>query len=89
METVTSTDCQNNPNKLRELELQVAELTRTNGILKANISTLYRTARLEIARKDDRISQLQLELDETIFRLMGVECDNVETKNTLKDDAKL
>lgn len=51
-----------------EADKRIAELTRANGILKANISTLYRTARAEIARKNDRISGLQSELDDLIFK---------------------
>lgn len=49
----------------------IAELRRTNGILKANISTLYRTARAEIARKNDRITELQSELDSLLFKRMN------------------
>ena len=41
----------------------IAELTRANSVLKANISTLYRTARAEIARKNYRIEELQAKLD--------------------------
>lgn len=51
-----------------DLEKRIAELTSANTILKANISTLYRTARAEIARKDERISELQSELDNLIFK---------------------
>lgn len=54
--------------KVEDLEKKVAELTRANTILKANISTLYRTAKAEIARKDDRIAELQSELDDLIFK---------------------
>lgn len=49
----------------------IAELTRANGILKANISTLYRTARAEIARKNDRIVELQSEVDDLLFKRMN------------------
>jgi hypothetical protein len=49
----------------------IAELTHANGILKANISTLYRTARAEIARKNDRISELQSSLDDLLFKRMN------------------
>lgn len=59
-------------NKVDELEKRVAELTRTNGILKANISTLYRTAKAEISRKNDRISELQSELDNLIFKRLDM-----------------
>lgn len=52
-------------------ERKIAELTRANGILKANISTLYRTARAEISRKNDRIAELQSELDDLIFKRMN------------------
>lgn len=51
----------------------IAELTRANGILKANISTLYRTAKAEIARKNDRITELQSELDNLLFKRMNRE----------------
>lgn len=52
-------------------DARIAELTRANGILKANISTLYRTAKAEIARKNARISELQSELDDLIFKRMN------------------
>lgn len=49
----------------------LTELTRANSILKANISTLYRTARAEIARKNDRIAELQTEVDNLLFKRMS------------------
>ena len=58
-------DQENDPTKV------IAELIRTNGILKANISTLYRTARAEIARKNERISELQAQLDDLLFKRMN------------------
>lgn len=48
----------------------IAELIRANSVLKANISTLYRTARAEIARKNGRISELQSDLDDLLFKRM-------------------
>jgi len=63
-----------------ERDKSIAELTRTNGILKANISTLYRTARAEIARKNDRISELQSELDNLLFKRMN-RASQAETSN--------
>lgn len=55
---------------VEELEIKIKELTSANIILKANISTLYRTARAEIARKNERISELQSELDDLLFKRM-------------------
>lgn len=52
-------------NKEDSRDKRIAELTSANTILKANISTLYRTARAEISRKDKRISDLEMELSET------------------------
>lgn len=60
-----------------DLEKKIAELTSANTILKANISTLYRTARAEIARKDERISELQSELDNLIFKRTTKSCGKI------------
>lgn len=61
-------------------DARLIELTRANGILKANISTLYRTAKAEIERKDARISELQSELDDLIFKRMGEVSDENQMK---------
>lgn len=74
----TSQDSSTNPDKKR-----IDELITANTILKANISTLYRTAKAEIARKDDRIAQLQSELDNYIFRRADASI------NQTKKDAKV
>lgn len=63
MESPTDTN-----NTINDSDRKIIELTKANSILKANISTLYRTARAEIARKDERIIELQSELDNLIFR---------------------
>lgn len=63
----------------------VAELTRANGILKANISTLYRTARAEIARKNERIAELQANLDDLLFKRMN----RAGQSRDLSDDNRL
>ena len=42
-----------------ELRQKIRELERENAILKRNISTLYRTSREEIKRKDLQITALQ------------------------------
>lgn len=67
----------------------IAELTRANGILKANISTLYRTARAEIARKNDRISELQSSLDDILFKRMNhraVQSGSLSSTTTTTND---
>lgn len=61
-------------------EARIEELTRANGILKANISTLYRTAKAEIERKNARIAELQSELDDLIFKRMNKAKDKDEIK---------
>lgn len=55
---------------IEDLEKKNQELVAANTILKANISTLFRTAKAEIARKDQRIAELQSELDDLIFKRM-------------------
>lgn len=45
-----------------QLKKQIEELQNENGILKRNIGTLYRTAKLELDRKDARIAELEFEL---------------------------
>lgn len=57
----------------------IAELTRSNRVLKANISTLYRTARAELCKKDQQISTLRNELDDLIFKRLGQ--DSVQDQN--------
>lgn len=69
---------------LQEAEKRIAELTKINTVLKANISTLYRTAKAEIQRKNDRISELQSELDDLIFRRNGRRCES--TKQTVEQN---
>lgn len=61
-------------------DARIVELTRANGILKANISTLYRTAKAEIERKNARITELQSELDDLIFKRMNKVTDKNQTK---------
>lgn len=67
-----------------DAEKKVAELMKANSILKANISTLYRTARAEIARKDERIRDLQSELDNLIFRRLDKKYE-LENKRITKE----
>ena len=60
-------------NKKLELKYQkiVAEkirLEKENRILKANISSLYKTAATEIKRKDSQMSDLRGQLDDLILR---------------------
>jgi len=52
--------------KLANRKNQVYE--RENKILKANISSLYKTAKAEIDRKRDQITELRRELDDLILR---------------------
>lgn len=72
----------------------IAELTRANGVLKANISTLYRTARAEIARKNERLAELQAELDDLLFKrkerahISTINQENNVTQLTKDDDKK-
>lgn len=54
--------------QIRSRDVMIEDLRRTNTILKANISTLFRTARAEMLRKNERIAELQSELDNLIFR---------------------
>lgn len=65
-----------------DLSKKVDELTHANNVLKANISTLYRTAKAEIARKNERILELQNELDNLIFKRMDKK--NNLSKNQLE-----
>lgn len=50
------------------LECELLKLREKNAVLKANISTLFKTAQNEIQRKDKRIADLQAELDDLIFK---------------------
>lgn len=51
---------------IEQLRQRVKELEEENAVLKRNISTLYRTSREEIKRKDMQIAALQEnELDKT------------------------
>lgn len=77
-------DSESKTQKENDAEIKVAELTKANNILKANISTLYRTARAEIARKDERIRDLQSELDNLIFRRLDKKYE-FENKKTTKE----
>ena len=57
---------QSDPSEMNneELRKRVKELEEENSVLKRNISTLYRTSREEIKRKDKMIADLQMsELD--------------------------
>jgi predicted phage gp36 major capsid-like protein len=51
---------------------QVKELTRCNTIMKNNISSLYKTARAELDRKDAEIARLREQLDQILFRKQSV-----------------
>lgn len=82
-DTLLIMDLDPKPQHEIEAEKKIAELLKANGVLKANISTLYRTARAEIARKDERIRDLQSELDTLIFRRLNkkYELENAKILN--------
>jgi hypothetical protein len=46
------------------LEKRVEDLAEENRRLKRNIGTLYRTAKAEMKRKDDKIASLLLEVEQ-------------------------
>lgn len=71
IDTAVNENTEDRVDQENDSERIISELTKANVILKANISTLYRTARAEIARKDDRIAELQSELDNLLFRRMN------------------
>ena len=55
-------------NELNENKIKLAKLEKVNTILKANISSLFKTAKAELQRKNDRIAELTNKLDDFIFR---------------------
>lgn len=59
-------------NAVANKDAEINELKKRNQTLKANISTLYKTAKAEIDRKDKRISALQSQLDDLIFKRKNV-----------------
>jgi hypothetical protein len=50
---------------IERLEKRVVEYQTENEILKRNMGTLYRTAKLELDRKNRRIEELEKMLDQT------------------------
>mmetsp|Transcript_13776 Transcript_13776/g.29951 ORF Transcript_13776/g.29951 Transcript_13776/m.29951 type:complete len:114 (-) Transcript_13776:252-593(-) len=48
-----------------DMQKQIDTLRAENEALKRNMGTLYRTAKAELARKDDRIATLQDQIDAT------------------------
>ncbi|XP_053204082.1 uncharacterized protein LOC128388676 [Panonychus citri] len=54
--------------ELGQIKEQLARMTRVNKILKSNISSLYKTAKAELDRKNDRIAELTRQYDDLIFR---------------------
>lgn len=55
-------------NELNESKAKLAKLEKVNNILKANISSLFKTAKAELQRKNDQIAELTNKLDDIIFR---------------------
>mmetsp|Transcript_21078 Transcript_21078/g.23432 ORF Transcript_21078/g.23432 Transcript_21078/m.23432 type:complete len:97 (+) Transcript_21078:74-364(+) len=55
---------------IKELQKQIESLDKENRILKRNMGTLFRTAKVEIKRKDAEITALMNEL-EGIKQLYG------------------
>jgi len=49
--------------KVEKLQKELDELRQENEILKRNMGTLFRTARVEVKRKDAKIESLMEELD--------------------------
>lgn len=67
------TDSLANENKKLKNELMKAKefnskLERENRVLKANISSLYKTALAEIERKGQQLTEVQSKLDDYILR---------------------
>jgi hypothetical protein len=54
--------------KYEEVSVRRTFLEKENRILKANISSLFKTAVAEIERKNSQISELRKELDDLILR---------------------
>ena len=64
---------------------QLSLLEKENRILKANISSLFKTAVSEIERKDGQISQLRSELDDFILR-RNKKWTGDQSKETTQED---
>lgn len=54
--------------KMDQMKQRQAVLEKENRILKANISSLYKTAIAEVDRKNSQINELRSELDDLILR---------------------
>lgn len=54
--------------ELKEIKEKYERMVMVNKILKTNISSLYKTAKAELERKNDRISELTRQIDDLVFR---------------------
>ena len=54
--------------ELEQVKEELARMTRINKILKTNISSLFKTAKAELERKNERIAQLTQQYDDLVFR---------------------
>lgn len=52
--------------ELKNVRQDLEKLTKANKILKANISSLFKTAKAEMKRKDERIDELSEKVDQLI-----------------------
>ncbi|RWS15942.1 CASP8-associated protein 2-like protein [Dinothrombium tinctorium] len=60
-----------------DLSAKLAKKEKENRVLKANISSLYKTAKAEMERKNNEIGELRRNLDSLIFRQMS-EAENLD-----------
>lgn len=54
--------------KMDQMKQRQSVLEKENRILKANISSLYKTAIAEVDRKNSQINELRSQLDDLILR---------------------
>ncbi|GAB6026735.1 hypothetical protein CHUAL_013241 [Chamberlinius hualienensis] len=72
-----------NKEKIVQLETQNQVLSRQNNILKKNISVLYKTAKLEILRKNELLNDLQRRYDQLVFRRLN---GSITTSHNVSSD---
>lgn len=69
--------------EIEDSRMVIEKCNKVNAILKANISSLYKTAKAEITRKDDMISELRKKLDDIIFRRNQSQCSKQPSRDCI------
>ncbi|KAI4499238.1 hypothetical protein M0802_005498 [Mischocyttarus mexicanus] len=81
LKTNENISCEELKEEVSKLKLQLEEVQKIKETLEVNLSSLLKTAKAEISRKDRMIAELRNQIDDMIFR-------RIHCNKNVKDDKK-